>query len=216
METISYNRSVPVADASNKVSQNDLAKSQIFKSITRNFYLHKSFDYQSDLEFLPAIPSEPSSLYSSTPSSAIATPNSMHILSPQQQLSSPVMNHNMLGNKSQQQQQHQVLQSGNKEYFHGTNPAASQQINDLLSTPKARMLYLNQELSPKRNNAMPTNTNNSQNNLLRKRVASNNQSQFMGGMHVVDQSHLQQPYHMQSQKPPQQSQQPQNRGYWVR
>lgn len=41
-----------------KASPADLAKAQIYKSITRNFYLHKSFDIQLDLEFLPALPED--------------------------------------------------------------------------------------------------------------------------------------------------------------
>lgn len=121
-----------------RYGQNDAAKLQVFKSITRNFYLHKSFDYQSDLEFLPYIPAESAFHSKETYPTGALSPQQLAYsngtLSPQQLASPNIMS-----------------KSINQTYSNHV----SQQINDLLSTPKARLQYLSQnpELSPKRANA---------------------------------------------------------------
>lgn len=108
-----------------RYGQSDAAKLQVFKSITRNFYLHKSFDYQSDLEFLPAIPSE----------SAFSAPSPADVSSFQQMARK---------NPTSPQNASPNMKSINLTYV-------TQQIVDLLSTPRARLQYLNQnpEISPK-------------------------------------------------------------------
>ena len=48
-------------------TQLELKRMQAFKTIKAKFYIHKSFDIQSDMEFLPAIPSETSTTSSYPP-----------------------------------------------------------------------------------------------------------------------------------------------------
>ncbi|ODV66328.1 hypothetical protein HYPBUDRAFT_12037 [Hyphopichia burtonii NRRL Y-1933] len=186
----------------------DTRRTQLLKSALRTFYLHKSFDIQSDLEFLPAIPSDTHSISvnSSTVSSTVATPETMHVMSPKQVVS-PIMTQNsMYGYKSNGGIQYNQQPTPNKEFFHNSTPLISQQLNDLLQTPKARMLYLNsQEKSPKHSSVYAnTNTNS---NPLRRRFASNGQNQIS-----IDQMYA----NSKAQQMNQNRLSSFDRGYWMR
>lgn len=121
----------------------EMKKLQAFKSIKAKFYIHKSFDIQSDMEFLPAIPSETSPTQSYLP------------LQGQNSTMSPTMPYN--------------------EYFR--SPMTYQSMDDAVTTPKSRMVYMNQA-SPKRGP-----------NGMRKRVVSNNQQHLHQQHHASPASH---------------------------
>lgn len=44
----------------------DISRMQMYKAIKSNFCIHKSFDIQLDLEFMPSFPSDPNDPYNST------------------------------------------------------------------------------------------------------------------------------------------------------
>lgn len=46
---------------------NEVTKAQVMTIISNKFYIHKSFDIQSDMEFLPNIPNVPNSAFGSKP-----------------------------------------------------------------------------------------------------------------------------------------------------
>lgn len=43
-------------EAYSTTSSSDISRIQLLKAIKNKFYIHKSFDFQSDLEFLPSLP----------------------------------------------------------------------------------------------------------------------------------------------------------------
>lgn len=161
METASYLRSTASAPEVN-TSHADAAKLQILKSIKTKFYIHKSFDVQSDLEFMPHIPSE------MTNDRTCKKPNNSFAFN---QLASPIHSHN-------------IMYDGRHTGEYYPNPVAngmSAQHYNINDTPKSRMAYLNQS-SPKRTS--PSTQSNNGTKSLRRKVTSNPKSFIpSSGMH---------------------------------
>ncbi|ODV79426.1 uncharacterized protein CANTADRAFT_6552 [Suhomyces tanzawaensis NRRL Y-17324] len=110
----------------------DNQRLQAYKGIMNKFYMHKSFDVLSDMEFLPAIPGD---------GSVLSTPT----LSPPL-LNTPVASPSFQYNRMNEYHGHK---NPNRVSYPGNG--------DMSSTPKTRMAYMAQ--SPKRTppnpNAMP-------------------------------------------------------------
>lgn len=135
---ISYSRTTVVELG---ISPVEIARSQMLQSITRKFYLHKSFDLQSDLEFLPSIPADQNfSGIAQAPQMARIPAPSPH------QLSSPPMGHNA-----------HFASHGKRDFVPSSGP--QHHFNDLLNTPKNTMAFLNSEISPKRPMGSPNGAN---------------------------------------------------------
>lgn len=117
MDTVGYSRTS--ASAVSHASSVELARIQMLKAVKTQFYIHKSFDIQSDMEFLPAIPTEYEHMSIRKPMAQV------------QSMPSPVMSPS-------------IQYSGRPDAYH--SPAA--QLNELLKTPKSRPTYMNQQ-SPK-------------------------------------------------------------------
>lgn len=161
METVSYLHSTPSVPEVN-TSHADAAKLQILKSIKTKFYIHKSFDIQSDLEFMPHIPSE------MTNDRNYKKPINSFAFN---QLASPIHSHNIVydGRHTNEFYPNSVANGVPNQHYN---------IND---TPKSRMAYLNQS-SPKPTS--PSTHSNTGTRNLRRRVTSNTKSFIpSSGMH---------------------------------
>lgn len=159
----------------------DLARFQMLKAVKTQFYIHKSFDIQSDMEFLPTIPNEYDHHQYHHINQHYNNPIASHII-PKSNISSPIMSPSM---------QYSMVDYGN------TSASSPQVHNDQqLYTPKTRNMYMNAS-SPRRTVASNIN--------LRKRVAS------MTPPAVHQQIHQQLPIppQPQPQQQPQQQQQQQ-------
>lgn len=153
METVSYIRSTAAAPEVG-TSHADAAKLQILKSIKTKFYIHKSFDIQSDMEFMPHIPSETAN------DRNYKKPNNAFAFN---QLSSPIHSHNIIydGRHTGEYYPNAVANGMSNQHYN---------VND---TPKSRMAYLNQS-SPKRTSPSPHSNNGTKS--LRRKVTSNPKS----------------------------------------
>lgn len=110
----------------------EIARSQMLQSITRKFYLHKSFDLQSDMEFLPSIPAEQSFPGSSKGPQMVRIPAA----SPHQLSSPPMASGAHFGS--------------NVKRDYGPSSGPLHHFSDLLTTPKNSVAFLNGDISPKR------------------------------------------------------------------
>lgn len=135
----------------------DLARLQMLKAIKTQFYIHKSFDIQSDKEFLPSIPNEYDHHLQHNPYGQ-PSPSMYHI--PRKQTSSAVT-------ISSPNTMTPSMQYNRSIDFNSGSPSpanSSLQINELLKTPKNRTLYVNQ--------ASPKNRATTGGIALRKRISS--------------------------------------------
>lgn len=134
----------------------DLARFQMLKAIKTQFYIHKSFDIQSDKEFLPSMPNEYDHIQHNPYGQA--TPSLYHI--PRKQASSAVMISSPNTIPASMQYSRSV------DFSNGSpSPSTSSlQINELLKTPKNRALFTNQ--------SSPKNRNPNGGIALRKRISS--------------------------------------------
>lgn len=144
IETTSYLRSGS-AMAEVNASLADAAKMQVLKSIKTKFYIHKSFDLQSDLEFMPYIPSE---MANDRGYKKVTNPYAFN------QLASPIASHT-------------TMYDGRNNEYYPSSGISGRHYNHINDTPKSRMAFLNQ-LSPKR-----TSPSTSSNKHLRRKVATN-------------------------------------------
>lgn len=156
------------------IGASDQQKLNLYKNIKMKFYMHKSFDLQSDMEFLPAVPNE-------------AT-NRAHILSPN---NSPRFQYRGMdyyaGNVSTPNQYYSQMHNNSGMY-----PA----YNNDNTTPRTRMSYLNSaQSSPRRNHPNVNNVSsrggrrvNSGHNHSNNSTFNNLTSSF-SPMHASTQSH---------------------------
>ena len=99
-------------------SNSDLQRLQLLRAIKTQFYIHKSFDFQSDMEFLPAITNEFDGGLGGAKSSGYNGLNSPsnHLVNPYQQMNGQSMNFNDLMKASKNRGMH----TGNgNEYGNG-------------------------------------------------------------------------------------------------
>lgn len=151
MESILYLRSTSaVPDVNN--THSDATKLQMLKSIKTKFYIHKSFDIQSDMEFLPAIPSEMSNERN------FKKANNAYAFNPHP---SPIPTSNIMYDTRHSNEYYSNSMNGGTPGLH---------YNHITGTPKTRMAYLSQS-SPKRTSPTSPAAGGMKN--LRKKTSSN-------------------------------------------